>query len=157
MSLLGAFRRELLIDVSADGPALRVFCASCLERGDSQGIRTLEGFADIDARVAATAIRARYALPKPLEVTTEADLLRDPHAFDGDVTATFTSGFEESSFAGAWLEGGPHLAGSSPTRAARAIIRARGIWRSSTESGYGHLGASESSFVAYWSTLVGPA
>ena len=161
MNLLAAFRPELLIDVNAKGGALCFFGATFSEPGEAPGVRTFDGFSEDDARLAAQTIGARYHLPKPLEIVSEQEVRGDPHSFDGrhiELTATWTVGFEHSTFAGTWLEGGPRMPGASdPRRHRSGLVRVRGIWQSSPSGRYGHLGCSTARLVAYQSWLVDEA
>lgn len=156
-NLLAAFRPELLIDATAEGGSIRFFGAAFGEDAEPGGFRTFHGLTERDAQLAVEAIVTRYRLPRPLEEVSESDLLSDPHAFDGrhiEVTAAWTRGFEMSSFAGAWLTGGPRMASSRDHRPVTGLVRARGVWQSSRDGGYGHLGCSASCLVAYQSWLV---
>lgn len=114
-----------LLDATSAGGELRL-------EGSFKEIR-IGRLRDRDALYAAKAIAMRYSLPKPLQYVTEEELKRYPNAFHGrhlEITARWTSTFELSSFAGAWLTGGPHLRYRDEHGRGEGWVRARGIWLS---------------------------
>ncbi len=114
-------------------------------------VRRLGPFASSDVEALATALRRAYALPRVLErVSCEALAAspRDYHSRHVEVEGDWDFGFELSEFAGAWLDA-PHVQGSGRRR-----VLVRGIVLYDELGGYGHLGGSSASLVAYFVQTV---
>lgn len=115
-------------------------------------VRQLGPFASSDVEALASALRRAYALPRVLE-RVSCDALeaspRDYHLRHVEVEGDWDSGFELSDFAGAWLDA-PHSEISGERTPVRRRVLVRGIFLYDELGGYGHLGGSSSSLVAYF-------
>lgn len=113
--------------------------------------RTLGPFASEDVARLAEALRKQYALPRVLE-RVAPDVLeaspRDHHLRHVEVEGDWSSGFELSSFAGAWLEVPSSILAHPRTPMNRRVL-VRGIFLCDGELGYGHLEGWAASLVAY--------
>lgn len=115
-------------------------------------VRRLGSFASSEVEALASALRRAYGLPRVLErVSCEAleASPRDFHLRHVEVEGDWSYGFEASWLAGAWLDV-PQSALSDDRRPARRRVLVRGIFLWDELGGYGHLGVSQSSLVAYF-------
>lgn len=104
--ILLALQPWRLLDARAHGQSLSLPGVYTDLEGDLM-LRTLGPFAATDIEPLAASLRARYALPRVLERVSCEALEASPRDYHGrhvEVEGEWESGFECSSFAGAWLD-----------------------------------------------------